>query len=88
MWDADAEMSAWGKVPQKGTFGISQPGLLVRGSPHQSVLLYRVGSSSVGRMPHIGSREVDFAGADLLTRWIRSAAGETPAAVQSPQDAA
>ncbi|MFN9082797.1 MAG: PQQ-dependent sugar dehydrogenase [Planctomyces sp.] len=88
MWDADAEMSAWGKVPQKGTFGISQPGLLVRGSPHQSVLLYRVGSSSVGRMPHIGSREVDFAGADLLTRWIRSAAGETPAADQSPHDAA
>jgi len=70
VWDSDSEMNAWDRVPEKGSFGIVQPGVLVRGQPDRSVLLYRVGSASVGRMPHIGSREVDFAGADLLARWL------------------
>lgn len=74
VWDNEQDMHAWGQVPEKGNFGIEQPGLLVRGRPERSVLLYRVGSSSVGRMPHIGSREVDFAGADLLARWVRGGA--------------
>lgn len=72
VWDSESDMHAWDKVPEKGSFGIEQPFLLYRGHPNRSVLLYRVGSLSVGRMPHIGSREVDVAGADLLVRWVRS----------------
>lgn len=86
MWDSESDMQAWGRVPEKGGFGIEQPGVLVRGNPQRSVLLYRVGSGSVGRMPHIGSREVDFAGADLLARWIRGTEGEAIAAGQGLLD--
>ncbi len=76
VWDSESEMHAWEQKPLKGSFGIEDALLLQRGRPDRSVLLYRVGSSSVGRMPHIGSREVDFAGVDLLAGWVRSAAGD------------
>ncbi|MGV2337822.1 MAG UNVERIFIED_CONTAM: c-type cytochrome [Planctomycetaceae bacterium] len=50
-------------------------------------LLYRVASTSVGRMPHIGSREVDFAGLALLTDWIAQMPtknGDTPPTAATP----
>ncbi|MFM8475835.1 MAG: PQQ-dependent sugar dehydrogenase [Planctomycetaceae bacterium] len=68
--DADADTGLFDMPPAKGSFGMTSARIIAPGLPQQSTLLYRVASSSVGRMPHIGSREVDFAGVAMLTDWI------------------
>jgi len=58
------------KVPEKGSFGLNEAKIVEPGEPARSILLYRMASSSVGRMPHIGSREVDFEAVALIAQWI------------------
>jgi putative heme-binding domain-containing protein len=68
--DSDADTGLFDTLPAKGGFGLTDAKIISRGKPQQSALLYRVASASAGRMPHIGSREVDFAGVKLLTEWV------------------
>ena len=57
-------------LPEKGGFGIAEAKILARGRPEQSTLIYRIASSSVGRMPHLGSREIDGQAVVLVSQWI------------------
>lgn len=59
-------------IPEKGGLGIDGAKIIASGRPDQSVLIYRMASSSVGRMPHLGSREIDGPALTLLSRWIES----------------
>lgn len=60
-----------GALPNQGTFGIAGARVIEPGDPHRSVLLYRMAKLGGGRMPHIGSNEVDLEGLELLERWIQ-----------------
>ncbi len=68
--DADAAMKALDVAPQKGSFGIESGKLIAPGHAERSALIYRMASSSVGRMPHIGSHEVDFGAVATVADWI------------------
>ena len=68
--DPDSETGLFDSLPAKGSFGLADARIIARGHPQRSTLLYRVASAAAGRMPHIGSREVDFHGVALLTEWI------------------
>jgi uncharacterized repeat protein (TIGR03806 family) len=57
--------------PAHGDFGIKGAKLVVPGRPEQSLILHRMELKGLGRMPHVGSREVDQRGADLVRDWIR-----------------
>lgn len=56
--------------PSQGTLGIHRAQVIAPGDPFRSVLLYRMAKLGSGRMPHIGSSEVDIAGVDLVAKWI------------------
>jgi uncharacterized repeat protein (TIGR03806 family) len=60
-----------GVRPTQGTFGIHAAQVIAPGDPFRSVLLYRMAKLGGGRMPHIGSTEVDRAGVELIDRWLR-----------------
>jgi putative heme-binding domain-containing protein len=79
MQDEGAQMMAFGERPSKGDFGILDGRILAPGVPTQSILLYRLASSSAGRMPHIGSREVDVEAVEWINNWIRTMRDEEPA---------
>ncbi|MEX2168307.1 MAG: PQQ-dependent sugar dehydrogenase [Pirellulales bacterium] len=72
------ETSMVGVRPTQGTFGIHAAEVIAPGDPLRSVLWYRMAKLGGGRMPHIGSTEVDRAGVELIHDWIR----------QIPQEAA
>jgi len=55
-----------------GSFGINDAKIIYPGDPTRSVMLYRVAKTGVGRMPHIGSLEVDDRWVALLSDWISS----------------
>ena len=57
--------------PTQGTFGIHAAEVIAPGDPFRSVLLYRMAKLGNGRMPHIGSTEVDAAGLALLHEWLK-----------------
>ncbi|QDV14364.1 Soluble aldose sugar dehydrogenase YliI precursor [Rosistilla oblonga] len=56
--------------PSQGTFGIHSAHVITPGDPLRSVLWYRMAKLGSGRMPHIGSSEVDVAGLELIGDWI------------------
>ncbi|MDG1896164.1 MAG: c-type cytochrome, partial [Fuerstiella sp.] len=56
--------------PTQGTFGIHAAQVIAPGDPVRSVLLYRMAKLGSGRMPRIGSAEVDLAGVKLLRDWL------------------
>lgn len=60
-----------GVRPTQGTFGIHAAQVIAPGDPFRSVLLYRMAKLGGGRMPHIGSSEVDRAGVALIYEWLR-----------------
>lgn len=66
-----AEMKAIGRAPSQGTLGLTGAHVITPGDPFSSVLYYRIMTTGQGRMPHIGSRAVDVAGAKLMHDWIR-----------------
>ena len=69
--------------PSQGAFGLSDASIVSSGRPNHSVLLYRMASCGRGRMPHIGSQQVDAAGLSLIRDWIKSLPGaSTESAVQ------
>ncbi len=57
----------------QGSFAIEGAKLLAWGDPGRSVLLYRMCKSGPGRMPHIGSRELDREAVRLIHQWIAGA---------------
>lgn len=67
-----AGLKAVDVAPAKGNFGIEAGKLIASGAAARSALVYRMASSSTGRMPHIGSREVDFEGVVVIADWIDS----------------
>jgi putative heme-binding domain-containing protein len=68
--NSEAELKMISVKPEKGEFGFKDSQLIDPGESSNSILTYRIASSSVGHMPHIGSREVDFAGVALVADWI------------------
>jgi len=60
-----------GVRPTQGTFGIHAAQVIAAGDPFRSVLMYRMSKLGGGRMPHIGSTEVDLEGVALIEEWIR-----------------
>lgn len=58
--------------PGQGAFKLSDPRILVPGSPDRSLVLYRMKLDGLGRMPHIASNVKDQAAITLLHNWIAS----------------
>jgi hypothetical protein len=58
--------------PTQGTFDIPDARIIAGSDPFRSTLFYRISKTGSGRMPHIGSEEVDERGVQLLYDWIRS----------------
>lgn len=79
---ADLELSATNMLdvrPSQGTFGIHGGRVIAPGDPYSSVLFLRVSKLGSGRMPRLGSSEVDPAGTRLVHDWIQSLAESTAA---------
>ena len=68
-----------GVRPTQGTFGIHAAQVISPGDPFRSVLLYRMSKLGGGRMPHIGSTEVDREGVELIYNWISKLPPESAA---------
>ncbi len=68
-------------VPSQGDLSIDDARVISPGDPTRSVLLHRVAKTGQGRMPRLGSHEVDPRGLALLTEWIAQmdADGQLPA---------
>lgn len=64
--------------PSQGTFAIHGAEVIAPTDPFRSILLYRMAKLGSGRMPHIGSFEVDINGVDLISKWIEQLPTETP----------
>lgn len=56
--------------PTQGTFRIANAKIITPGDPYSSVLFYRISKLGGGRMPRLGSSEVDDRGVKLLHDWI------------------
>jgi len=56
--------------PVQGAFGLSQARIIAPGDPMGSVLHYRLAKSGGGRMPRLGTEEIDPQGVRLIRRWI------------------
>ena len=65
------------RKPGVGDFRVQDPQVLVPGEPYRSLLFYRVAKLGNGRMPYIGSTEVDRRAVLLLHDWIRSLGNES-----------
>ncbi len=75
-------------LPSQGRFGIPDVRVVAPGDPYRSVLWYRMAKLGPGRMPHIGSTEIDAKGVSLIHDWILELRGASPAkANPSPLDA-
>lgn len=61
-----------GERPSQGTFNLPYPALVRPGDPEASVLYYRIAKTGRGRMPHVGSDEIDWEGVRLIHDWIHS----------------
>jgi uncharacterized repeat protein (TIGR03806 family) len=60
--------------PGQGGFGLRDPRVIVPGEPARSLVVHRMGTRELGRMPHVGSNVVDAANVALLSKWIESLA--------------
>lgn len=60
--------------PTQGMFRISGAKIIAPGDPFGSVLFYRIAKRGGGRMPRVGSSEVDQQAVDLFLNWIVSLA--------------
>lgn len=63
--------------PTQGTFGIHSAQVLASGDPSHSVLYYRMAKVGRGRMPYLGSSEVDSRGLKLMHEWIEALGNST-----------
>ncbi|MBM84075.1 MAG: hypothetical protein CMJ78_26275 [Planctomycetaceae bacterium] len=64
------KMNMVGVRPTQGTFGLHSAQVIRAKDPFGSVLYYRMSKLGGGRMPHIGSTEVDRKAVDLIYNWI------------------
>jgi uncharacterized repeat protein (TIGR03806 family) len=55
-----------------GNFGLKDAKLLVPGHPEQSIILYRMEKTGLGRMPHIASHVPDEKAVQLIRDWIKN----------------
>lgn len=58
--------------PAQGNFGIKQSKLLKPGDADRSMLLHRINTLGSGRMPNVGSNQIDEKGVQLIREWIQS----------------
>jgi putative heme-binding domain-containing protein len=65
-----SDTGAAGARPTQGTFNIVNARVIAAHDPYRSVLLYRMAKRGPGRMPRLGSDEVDEAGLQLIHDWI------------------
>ena len=56
--------------PTQGAFGMTQARVVAPGDPFGSVLFYRIAKTGGGRMPRLGSDDVDEAALPLIRDWI------------------
>ena len=56
--------------PIQGTFGIAGARIIAPGDPARSVLLYRMSKLGGGRMPRVGSNQVDERAVRMIHDWI------------------
>lgn len=73
-----AEAELIGEKPLRGDMGIEDARLIAPGTPWRSVLLARIARTGAGRMPIIGSHEVDEHGYELLWQWIEDLGRRSP----------
>ena len=66
------KMNLEGVKPMHGDFGFEKAQLVSPGRPYDSILAYRMNSLGGGRMPRVGSHEVDREGVQLISNWITS----------------
>jgi uncharacterized repeat protein (TIGR03806 family) len=59
-----------GARPIQGTFNIAAAKIIAPGDPSGSVLYYRMSKLGGGRMPRVGSDQVDEGGTRLIRDWI------------------
>jgi uncharacterized repeat protein (TIGR03806 family) len=57
-------------LPIQGSFGIDGARIIAAGDPARSILYYRFSKLGGGRMPRVGSNDVDVAAARLIHDWI------------------
>lgn len=57
--------------PGQGAFGISDAAIIRPGDPLGSVLHYRLAKTGSGRMPRVGSEEIDDVAVAMIREWIR-----------------
>jgi putative heme-binding domain-containing protein len=69
---SDDETKLFASLPIQGTFGIEGGQVIAPGDPAASLLFYRVAKLGQGRMPHIGSKQVDVKGLKMLSEWIHA----------------
>ncbi len=73
-----AEMHVCEVSPENGDLGAAGSVILRPGKPEESVLLGRIRTLGVQRMPPVGSTRVDEAGAAVVESWIRNLEGCPP----------
>lgn len=74
-----SSMKACGALAIEGDFGVAGAKLLVPSSPSTSLISLRPKTLGYGRMPPLGSSEVDVAGLAVLDAWISALpAGSCP----------
>jgi uncharacterized repeat protein (TIGR03806 family) len=59
-----------GVRPIQGTFGIAGAEIIAPGDPGRSVLFYRTSKLGGGRMPRVGSSQVDLRATRMIHDWI------------------
>ncbi len=64
--------------PTQGTFGITHAKVIAPGDPLGSVLHYRMSKTGGGRMPRLGSDEVDEPAVRMIHDWIAQLPRGTP----------
>ncbi len=67
-----AQVGVCNVAPQEGDLGITNARLLAPGEPARSILSVRMHSLGVSRMPPLGTRAEDTAGASVVDAWISS----------------
>ena len=70
--------------PGQGAFGISAARIVSPGDPLGSVLHYRMATIGSGRMPRIGSEEVDEQAVGMIREWIAQLPASSPPATPVP----
>jgi putative heme-binding domain-containing protein len=65
-----ADTGAAGTRPTQGMFNLPNARVIAARDPYRSVLFYRMAKRGPGRMPRLGSEEVDEAGLSLVHDWM------------------